>query len=511
MTFYSILFPTQEARKADEPPDLPDFFVDLNLNQVVEALTFGRQEYDLAPFYYAPLSDADAISYRQEIARDLEDKTLAGNITSFAQKMVVLRRYIALSAKLYNQHHQAGWFLEAVLVYCDAVAYLVSDLSKFEIRSRGLSAFRSYLTDYAGSERFSTLSADAAQLKADLASIKYCVRIKDSLVRVRRYEEEVDYSTDVEATFAKFKQGAVKDYRLKLFVGAGLNSVETRILDLVAKLYPEAFSRLHQFSSEQQDFTEQTILDFDREVQFYIAYLEHISRMKRAGLQFCYPNISRQNKEIFNYDGFDISLATKHIREDLPIVPNDFYLKGKERVIVVSGPNQGGKTTFARTFGQLHYLACLGLPVPGQEAQLYLFDRLLTHFEREEHIANLRGKLQDDLVRIHAILEQATSDSVLVLNEIFASTTLEDALFLSERVMEEILRRGLLCVWVTFIDELSTFGEETVSMVSTVVPENPAMRTYKVIRKPADGLAYAMSIVEKHHLTYECIMRRIET
>jgi DNA mismatch repair ATPase MutS len=289
----------------------------------------------------------------------------------------------------------------------------------------------------------------------------------------------------------------------------GMNHVGEHIAELVARLFSDEFARLEEFARRHAAFLDPKVRQFEQEVQFYLAYLDYLRPMRSAGLSFCLPEVTADSKEIFARDTFDIALAAKLAVTGGRVVTNEFELRDPERVIVVSGPNQGGKTTFARMFGQLHHLAGTGCPVPGTEARLYLFDQMFTHFEREEDIADLTGKLEDDLLRIQKALQAATSSSVVIMNEIFTSTTVGDARFLGRKVLDKVVELDLLCVYVTFIDELASFADSVVSMASTIVPGNPAERTYKVVRKRADGLAYALAIADKHGVTYERLRQRI--
>jgi DNA mismatch repair protein MutS len=509
--FQSILFERSDQQCGDSAISPPEFFRDLNFDQIVEAITAGRDEYDLKSLFHVRLTSLAAIEYRHEIFRDLERAGLFQGVKSFSARMHSMRARLAAAEKSYYKYQKEAFFLEASEIYCDAVEKLLHDLEEHNPGSRGFLALRAYLAEYVATEGFKSLAGASNRLRSELSAIRYALLIRGSRITVQNYDSEPDYSAAVEETFAKFKQGAVKDYLTKFSEFSGMNHIEAMVLDRVALLNPRVFLALDDFCARNKNFLNRTIADFDREIQFYLAYLEHLEKFNRAGLHFCYPQVSDTRKNVSNRAGFDLALADKLIRENAPVVCNDFALSGVERIFVVSGPNQGGKTTFARTFGQLHYLASLGCPVPGTEAQLFLCDQLFTHFEREEDIANLRGKLEDDLVRMRHILERATPDSVIVINEIFSSTTLKDAVHLGGKIMERIAQLDALCVCVTFLDELSRLNDKTVSMVAEVVPENPTQRTFKLQRRPADGLAYALAIAEKYAVTYERLKERLKS
>ena len=209
-----------------------------------------------------------------------------------------------------------------------------------------------------------------------------------------------------------------------------MDSVESQVLDLVARLNPGPFSLLHRYFGQHQDFLDPAVTEFDRGCQFYLAYLDFIELLRADGLGFCYPALSSAPGRVRAQGAFDLALAASMPLSRTPgrgVVTNDFDLSPTELIVVVTGPNNGGKTTFARAFGQLHYLASLGLPVPAQEAELVLADGVFTSFQQAERLGTLRSHLEEELVHIHHIIEQASPRSIIVMNESFSSTTLRDA------------------------------------------------------------------------------------
>lgn len=514
-----VLYPGRR-RTAGEPAGAqePAYFHDLGLDRIVDAITSDRSRPNLAAVYWSPLSDLDTLVHRQQVFADLDRGDIGDAVRAFIRHRVVTTFGIRSKDLREDdggvQHHfRTRLFLNAAADYCQAVVELAHSLSEAVPRSLALCELTRHLADHTRSEPFRTLHAEATRLESALAEVHYVIAVRGDRITVADYDGEVDYGARVAGTFARFRAhpvvtGPTDSGRVwETYAGTG-------VLDLLAQLHPELFAAVERFCTEHWEYVDPVLAAFDHDVQFYLAYLDHIAPLRAAGLQFSYPRLSETDKQEQSLDAFDLALAHKLQTKSETATPggelvtNDLLLRDDERIMVVSGPNNGGKTTMARMVGQLHHLARLGCPVPGRDSQLFVCDRIFTHFERMEDSTTMTGRLQAELDRLRADLAAATSSSLFILNEVFSSTTAADALYLSRRILDRIGDLDALCVCVTFLEQLGD-TEKSVSMVSEVDPSDPTIRTHKVVRRPADGRAYARAIADKHGLGYDQLVEEL--
>lgn len=507
----SILYP--EGASPDGPPlALSATLADLNLDQLVEALAEGPAADAVRTVFSRPVRTSEVVAYRQDVFRALEGQPWRTAAEAFARAMRSVRAALETAASLHHPRQQDWWRLEAIRLYTEAVAALDDAASRAAGTSAGLDAVAGHVHALRIGGAFPALASEVSALREALSAVRYAVRIRGPRVTVLPYGDEEDASADVARTFAPFRGGAARDYRIRVSAPAEMNHVEGEILERVAALFPNVFGRLAALRGQGPDdasFVDPVLGAFDRDLRFYLRYLAYLEPVREAGLPTCYPEVDDPDGACVWRDGFDLVLAHALALEGKKAVVSDFSAAPAERAFIITGPNHGGKTTFARAVGQLHVLAALGCPVPGSEARLGAIGPVLTHFERAERAGeDARSRLEDELVRIRDILARATPECLVVINEMLAGTTLGDAARLGRRVMKRLAASGARYLWVTFIEDLA---EAPGAVSLAAVSAGDLTPTFHVERRPPGGVAYALALARRHGLDPASLREVLET
>src|SRR5690625_825862 len=163
--------------------------------------------------------------------KDMENPSVFRHITSFSEKMQKMRKALSYAAKSRYKYERERLFLNAVRFYLEAMKSLSGHLAQDDLKSQGLTAFRTYLVAYIKKEHFTSLFEESGELLEELSTVRYCIHTKELLVQVLPYNPEPDYSREVESLFERFNQHPVKDYRVEFPASPEMNRVEASITE----------------------------------------------------------------------------------------------------------------------------------------------------------------------------------------------------------------------------------------------------------------------------------------
>jgi hypothetical protein len=182
------------------------------------------------------------------------------------------------------------------------------------------------------------------------------------------------------------------------------------------------------------------------ELAFYLGCLNLYHRLQEQDVPVCFPEATEPGTRRWRCAGLrDAALALSTAGE---IVGNDVRADDRD-LIMITGANQGGKTTFLRSVGQSHVMMRCGLFVAATEFAAELSDGIFTHFKREEDASMRSGKLDEELRRISQIVDVVKPNALVLFNESFASTNEREGSEIGRQIVQAFLESSIRVFFVT--------------------------------------------------------------
>ncbi|MCF0136202.1 MAG: hypothetical protein HUJ69_07255 [Lachnospiraceae bacterium] len=266
-----------------------------------------------------------------------------------------------------------------------------------------------------------------------------------------------------------------------------------------------------QLGNNQKEFTKTLnrltgdLDDLYRDLSFYLGALKYMKQMRMTHTPLTYARICPMEEKAFSVQEMYNPVLTVFKRGGT--IPNDIEFKTGGEILVLTGINQGGKTTFLRSVGVTQAIFQLGWPVSCKEAAISPVDRIVTVFSHEENTNLQHGKLGQELKTVREGLDLATCNSLLLCNEPITGTSPMENLFLSREVLSACKLQGYKGVWVTHIYDLASGAEDmnrelggsTVSSIIAVAVGAGAdvSASYHIMRGQPQFTSYAKEVLHK--------------
>ncbi len=474
-------FPGELPRRLDLEQELSshhlDLVQDLELVTLFNVMSRGdRFLFEVAMrVMLAGLDDVGAITYRQHVLADcLAQPDLVRELYEIATEAMDVPKKTAWG---WSSHYPAsilGGAVRALDMYLELLKRVrgIADQHAGAFQSEGFSNLFRTLQVELDDEYFETVTRRLKQLR-----FKNGVTMSAELGRANVGANYVLRSPESRrpAWLERIGLGPKNAYSFTIpprdEAGAqAVAELEARGLNLVANAAAQSADHIKSFFAMLR-----------LELGFYVGCLNVRDRLVAKGENLCIPRPLSWGPPSLAFTGLgDVCLS---LRLEKPVVGNSADAYGKS-LVVITGPNSGGKSTFLRSIGLAQLMMQAGMFVTAESFEAGVAKAIFTHFIREEDPSMTRGRLEEELSRMGRIADELSPRSLMLFNESFAGTNEREGSEIGRQVVKALLESDSKVIYVTHLYDLAEsfrIERHDTSLFMRAERSRDGRRTYKLV------------------------------
>ncbi len=472
--------------------------------------------------------DAKIIAYRRAIYQDLKQyPDLCEELLEIFDSM---RFYTSDEGSL-NYRKASIWELIGRLKklenYSTSVTRIQHLLENIKFSSQGmqeLSAFIDQIYHASGFDEFlediHSLSEDISAVRSMTLGVNFRDDFRPDQVGIISLN---DYYFQEEGILKKFfhfhrkKHPNDKDlvsFTMLTHAGSGTASeslLMKNLTNLVEEMLPGTVSKLRRVLKRYTDESGMAVTRLADEFLFYLRFIQIEQKLKDSGYPCYLPDFSDQDTQLSDFYNLKLALCCLDGTVTNPLVSNPIEFTKEHTVLILTGPNRGGKTILTQGIGLAFLLFQQGVFVPCSGGKIRLCDGIYTHFPADENQTVSLGRLGEEAERFSQICETATSESLLLFNESFSTTSHSESLYIAEDVIKYLCYLGARTCFNTHMHELAAHAETFSGKggaVSLVMGKRESDHAYQIRFEKPDGKSYAHDIACQYGITFEQLRQK---
>ncbi len=476
------------------------------------------------------ISDEAVIRWRQDVLEDF---------LSVPQLEVNLRRSMntiyanARSVYARKGSTQSLFEIQENIADMEAFAACMDECHEFiqkyrsRLRSEGVKRVLEQLDERYNSEAYKQMLEEIAELKKALAvgikSVTFTINFDDMMrpteaMIISADKEPVRKKTRFERLFSadKSAEPISQIYTRKAKEGQ-ITEINGALFTELDALCGGCIKRMNTTIKRCYEQVSDMLITLSKQIDFFIGAKGLAERAQQMGLACCRPTIAPSAQRKFVCQAMHDPVLTnrllsERVRENniVPVYTNACTMDDAARLMIISGTNNGGKTTYLRAVGINQILAQAGLFVYAKSAEISLCDRIFFLSPKEEKAGVNTSRFTEECKDIRRTLDRATEKSLILMNESLSGTTPYEALILGEEVLRIFAHIGCRLVFTTHIPGLADLpekvnaGEVKSRLVSLVaLCDENGVPTYQITEGKPDRARNAQYIFRKFGISFE--------